>query len=288
MENVRGFEELIKWKECDITDAHSVSEIIKEIKPDIIHHLAAMSFVPASWKYPARTMEVNLIGTINLFEAIREFSPKTVIQVASSSETYGIPKSLPITEKHILQPCSPYGVSKAAMDLAAQQYYKSYKLSIIITRAFNHSGKRRGSEFVCSSFAKQIAEIELLNKEPIIKVGNLSSLRDFTDVRDMCDAYLLAVKMCNPGEPYNISSNFSVSIQNVLDMLINMSPLKITTIIDITRLRPSDLDKLEGDSNNFRRLTGWTNKITLENTMKDLLNYWREKIRHGNETISSS
>jgi len=614
--NVEHIKNDIIWHECDITDSHSVESVIKTIKPDVIHHLAAMSYVPSSWSYPQRTMEVNLIGSINIFEAVKSHSPKTIVQIASSSETYGIPDKLPITEDMVLKPCSPYGVSKAAMDMAARQYHKSYNCNIIVTRAFNHSikgempvllkeiksnlinilpihdirkkrdkmgdeiwhipeyriwdgknfteiinmsahflredkkihtintrggivkctsnhslldankkvinasnvkledklalgefkipeknisinkniayllgllvaegcvkedrrveitntnlklikkaakiydkfftgyttikqdkenlfkisfngnpwfakyirsliytkygdkkvpkeilnspiiimleflkgyndgdgftaksyspqrvfkqfttksptlamglcylieqglqstysisyedrnegyyhiyvrsidkktknlgkhllkeqnvviknlpkkekakiavydfetvshyfmkgagkiivhntGPRRGQEFVCSTFAKQIAEIEKGIKYPIIKVGNLKALRDFTDVRDMCLAYRLAIDHCNPGEPYNISSDKSVTIQSVLDILLQMSDVKITVEQDPARMRPSDLYKLEGDSTKFRKETGWEPKIALAQSLTDLLNYWRERV----------
>lgn len=278
IDNVKHIADDIIWHECDITDSHSVESVIKTVKPDIIHHLAAISYVPASWAYPQRTMEVNLIGSINLFEAVKEHSPKTIVQIASSSETYGIPDKLPITEDMVLKPCSPYGVSKAAMDMTARQHFQSYGCNIIITRAFNHCGPRRGSEFVCSTFAKQIAKIEKGINEPIIKVGNLKALRDFTDVRDICIAYRLAIDKCNPGEPYNISSDKSVTIQSVLDLLLQMSDVKIIVEQDPARMRPSDLYKLEGDSTKFRKATGWQPKIAFAQSLEDLLNYWRERV----------
>lgn len=277
--NVNHIKDKVNWKECDITDAHNVEEIIKDISPNIIFHLAANSFVPSSWIHPNRTYEVNLLGSINIFEAVRKFVPECVVQVASSSEVYGPQELMPITEKHIPNPCSPYAVSKIAMDYAAQQYHKSYGLKTVITRAFNHTGPRRGSAFVCSSFAKQVAEIEAGKLEPVIKVGNLLASRDFTDVRDTVRAYLYAVKKCDYGTPYNIASGETVQIQDVLVMLMNYSEKEINIEVDKTRCRPSDLPVLQGDATKFTEKTGWKRKYILDRTLLDLLNYWRERMK---------
>ena len=280
LDNIKHIENKIKWKECDITDTHSVESVVKEIRPDIIHHLAAMSYVPSSWLYPQRTVEINVIGSLNFFEAIRKYVPDCIIQIASSSEVYGIPTELPINEKMLPNPCSPYGVSKLAMDRFASQYYQSFGVKIVITRGFNHTGPRRGSEFVCSTFAKQIAEIEIEKKmkEPIIKVGNLQAKRDFTDVRDMVKAYVVSVDKCKFGEPYNIASGISWKIEIILQMLISYSPAYIIIEQDPNRMRPSDLHTLSGDASKFWKETGWIPEIPFEQTLLDLLNFWRKKI----------
>lgn len=277
MENVVHIEDRIKWLEADITDAHSVETIIKDIKPDIIHHLAGQSYVPASWKYPTNTFEVNVLGSINLFEAVRKFRPECVIQIASSSEIYGIPDEVPITEKMLPKPCSPYGVSKLAMDRLGVQYHHSYGLKIVVTRAFNHTGPRRNEVFVASSFAKQIVEIEKGLKDPVIKVGNLDAIRDFTDVRDMCQAYMISVSLCEYGEPYNICSGKGIKIKELLDFYIKNSKIKIEIEKDSDRLRPSDLHTLIGDSSKFRASTKWEPKIDFIQTQLDLLDYWKKK-----------
>lgn len=263
----------------DITDAHSVEKVIKENQPDIIHHLAAQSFVKASWIYPIRTFEVNVLGTINLFEAIRKHSPQSIVHIASSSEIYGIPTAQQlITENMLPRPISPYGVSKLAADRLGFQYYKSYEMKIIITRAFNHSGPRRGAEFAESSFCRQIALIENGKQESEIKVGNLESHRDYTDVRDICEAYDLAVQKCMLGIPYNICSGETHKMEKILDIILSLARKKdIKITVDQNRLRPSDLVYLRGSYDKFNLATNWRPKISLTIMLHDLLDYWREK-----------
>ena len=238
-----------------------------------------MSFVPSSWVYPQRTIEVNVIGSVNIFEAVRKFVPNCIVQIASSSEVYGIPTETPITEKMIPNPCSPYGVSKLAMDRFASQYHQSFDLKTVITRGFNHTGKRRGSSFVCSTFAKQIAQIELKQKQAIMEVGNLEAKRDFTDVRDMITAYILAIEKCEYGTPYNIASGKSRRISEILRILLNFSKVQIEIRQDPTRMRPSDLHTLEGDATKFRKQTGWEINFSIESTLFELLEYWRKKLK---------
>ena len=268
----------VKWYDCDITDAHAVEDIIKLIQPDIIHHLAAQSFVPASWSNPIYTFDVNLNGTIHILEAVKKHSPHTILQVASSSETYGIPDIIPITEKNLPEPCSPYAVSKLAMDRICAQYKKSFGIKTVITRAFNHTGPRRGVEFVCSTFAKQISDIEKIGGGTI-KVGNLESKRDFTDVRDMVRAYVVSVEECEYGVPYNICSEKMVTIQYVLDFLLSIKKVGVNIVVekDPERMRPSDLHTLIGDCTQFKNKTGWETTISLERSLGDLLNFWRDK-----------
>jgi GDP-4-dehydro-6-deoxy-D-mannose reductase len=233
-----------------------------------------------SWKAPSDTIETNVIGTVNLFEAVRKLGTGTKIQFAGSSEEYGmvLPYECPIMEDNALKPLSTYGVSKVAGDKLSYQYVKSYGMKIVITRAFNHTGPRRGENFVTSNFAKQIAEIEN-GAESIIRVGNLNAMRDFTDVRDMVRAYLLAIQKCQYGVPYNICSGQSVSIRSVLAMLMSMSKSRITIEEDASRLRPSDVELLQGDCTQFKRATGWERSYILEETLEDLLNYWRERCK---------
>lgn len=248
-------------------------------KPDYIFHLAAQSFVPMSWRAPTDTMETNLIGTIHLFEAVRKLKISPKIQFAGSSEEYGFvyPDELPIKEENPLRPLSPYGVSKLAADKLSYQYCISYGLHIVVTRGFNHIGPRRGDVFVTSNFAKQIAEIEK-GKEPVIHVGNLEASRDFTDVRDMVRAYLLALEKCQPAEPYNICSGKTIRIKDVLDMLLSMTDKQIEIRQDPDRMRPSDVDVLQGDCSKFKKQTGWKQTIPFEKTLEDLLDYWRERV----------
>lgn len=281
-DNIFHIEDKINLHECDIKDGVSVQSMLKKVRPHCIFHLAAQSFVPTSWHAPAETLTTNIIGEVNLFEGVRNLGIDPIIHVSCSSEEYGLvyEDEIPIDEKNTLRPLSPYAVSKIAQDFLGYQYYKSYGIRIIRTRAFNHTGPRRGEVFVVSTFAKQIAEIEAGIKNPVVRVGNLNAERDFTDVRDIVRAYWLAVEKCEPGEVYNISSGKSISIEKILKMLLEMSEADIEVVKDAERMRPSDVEILKGDSTKFRELTGWEPEIPLEKTLEDTLNYWRDKIKH--------
>jgi len=222
-----------------------------------------------------------VVGSNNLFEAIRKSGQTPVIQIACSSEEYGLvkPEETPITEKNELRPLSPYAVSKMAMDYMGYQYHQSYGLKIIRTRGFNHTGPRRGDVFVTSNFAKQVAMIEVGKQKPVLFVGNTDSQRDFTDVRDMVRGYYLAVQECEQGEVYNIASGTTIYIRDMLKMLIDMSKVKIEVKQDPKRMRPSDVEVLLGDYSKFNKATGWKPEIPFTKTMEDLLNYWREKVK---------
>ena len=276
LDNIEAIKSNLKLIETDMRDSHSVDRLIKDTEPDMIFHLAAQSFVPASWTAPQDTIYTNIIGTVNLLEAVRSSKIDPKIHIAGSSEEYGLvhPDETPVKETNPLRPLSPYGVSKVAEDMLGFQYHKSYSMKTVITRAFNHSGPRRGDVFVESNFAKQIAEIEK-GASPVIRVGNLESQRDFTDVRDVIKAYVLCLEKCKFGEVYNVCSEKSVRIKHVLDTLISLSSTKISIEQDPTRIRPSDVTLLKGDCSKFRKETGWSPKIPLEKTLEDLLKYWR-------------
>lgn len=283
--NVNHLENRVTFHECELKDAHNVYELIEKVKPEKIFHLAAQSYVPVSWESPAETLEINVIGQCNLFEAVRKFRVSgydPVVHVAGSSEEYGLVEAdeIPITESNPLRPLSPYAVSKVAQDYMAYQYFKSFGIRTIRTRAFNHSGPRRGEDFVDSNFAKQIAEIEKGIHPPRMRVGNLEAIRDFTDVRDIVNAYWLATEKCEPGEVYNVSSDRGYRIRDVLDALLEFSKrTDITIEPDPKRMRPLDVPCLVGDSTKFRKRTGWEPKISyLEHTLKDILDYWRERV----------
>ncbi len=282
-ENIEHIRDKLNLVQADMKDAHSMVEAVKEVRPDYIFHLAAQSFVPTSWNAPAETLHTNIIGTVNLLEAVREAKIEPVIVVAGSSEEYGYveEKDLPITEETPLKPLSPYGVSKVGQDRLSYQYFKSYGMKIVVTRAFNHTGPRRGEVFVTSNFAKQIAEIEAEKKEPVIYTGNLEAKRDFTDVRDVVRAYLLAAEKCLPGEAYNICTGRAYAVQDVLNMLLNLVNIKIEIKQDPARLRPSDVPILLGDCSKFKRQTGWQPAISFEQTLKDLLDYWRGRMHEA-------
>jgi len=277
-ENIEHFIDKVEFYECDLRDASSIRDVIEELKPTMIFHLAAQSFVPTSWSAPAESLETNIIGELNLFEAVRRTGVDSLIQIAGSSEEYGAVKEdeVPIKETNPLRPLSPYGVSKVGQDMLAYQYFKSYGMKVIRTRGFNHTGPRRPNVFVCSDFAKQVVDIEKGVKEPIIKVGNLEAVRDFTDVRDMVRGYWLALSTGTPGEVYNISSGVGWRIGDILSTLISLANVSVDVVVDKHKLRPSDVPRLIGDSTKFRSATGWQPEISFEKTLEDILNFWRE------------
>lgn len=280
-ENIDHIMEQLHLREADMRDGHSLFEVIKEVKPHYVFHLAAQSFVPTSWRSPADTMETNAVGTINLLEAIRKVGIDPAIQIAGSSEEYGLvyPDEVPIKETNPLRPLSPYGVSKVAADKLGFQYHRSYGMKIVVTRSFNHTGPRRGEVFVTSNFAKQIIEIEKGLRKPLIRVGNMEAKRDFSDVRDVVKAYWLSATKCKFGECYNICSGTTRVIKDVLDILLQNSKMKdIKLEKDPSRMRPSDVEILHGDCTKIMEKTGWKPEIPFEKTMNDLMGYWRERL----------
>lgn len=270
----------INLVDCDLLDAFSVHKLIASVRPDRIFHLAAQSHVPTSWNAPAATLMDNIIGQLNIFEAIRQAGIDPLVHIAGSSEEYGMvyPDEVPMKESNPLRPLSPYAVSKVTQEMLAYQYHQSYGIKSIVSRGFNHTGPRRGENFVTSTFARQIARIEKSVQEPVISVGDLSSKRDFTDVRDMVRAYWLLLEKCRPGDVYNIGSGTTRSAQEVLDTLLTFSRVEVEVRVDPTRLRPSDVMILWADSSKFMDATGWQPTIPFKQTMSDLLDYWRERV----------
>lgn len=281
-ENIEAIRDRVTLVECDLRDVSSVQHLVAVAEPDAIVHLAGQSYVHASWKAPVETIATNVIGQVNLLEAIRARGPRAPrFLVIGSSEEYGLvhPHELPITEENPLRPLSPYAVSKVAQDLLGYQYFKSYGLPIVRARAFNHEGPRRGHVFVTSDFARQIAEIEAGRREPEVLVGNLQAVRDFTDVRDIVRGYWLLLERGEPGEVYNLCSGRGWTIQEVLDLLLSeatVRPIKVRE--DVARLRPSDVPVLIGDASKIRAALGWAPEIPFERTLRDLLQYWRERV----------
>jgi GDP-4-dehydro-6-deoxy-D-mannose reductase len=276
-ENIEHFRDRVTLIECDLRDSSSTRELLETVRPDWIFHLAAQSFVPTSWNAPHESISTNILGQLNLLEAVRRIGLKPRIQIACSSEEYGmvLENEVPIKETNPLRPLSPYAVSKVAQDLLGYQYFKSYGMDIVRTRGFNHEGPRRPPVFVASDFAYQIAQIEKGLRKPVMYVGNLEAKRDFTDVRDMVRAYWLALEKCESGEVYNLASGKSYSIQSVLDLLLGMTDARIEVKQDPKKLRPSDVMILEGDASKFRAITGWEPKIPFEQTLRDSLEFWR-------------
>ncbi len=279
-ENIAHLEGRLQLVEMDLRDGISVRRALREAEPEWIFHLAAQSFVPTSWRAPQETFEVNVLGQIHLLEAVRELGLSCRIQIAGSSEEYGLvhEDELPIRETNPLRPLSPYGVSKVAQDLLGWQYHRSYGLHIVRTRAFNHEGPRRGEAFVTSNFARQVAEMQLGRREPVLRVGNLEAIRDYTDVRDVVRAYVLALERGEPGEVYNICSGRGYRIAEIPEILREISGVDFRIEQDPARLRPSDVPILIGDSSKFRRQTGWEPEIPFRKTMEDLYNYWLQRL----------
>jgi GDP-4-dehydro-6-deoxy-D-mannose reductase len=276
--------------DCELQDASAVRHVIRSVQPERIFHLAAQSFVPTSWTAPAATLNNNVVSQVNLFEAVREAHLDPVIHIAGSSEEYGLvyPDEAPIKESNPLRPLSPYAVSKVTQETLAIQYFRSYGMKCIVTRGFNHTGPRRGQVFVTSSFAKQIAQIENGLQEPELSVGDLESRRDWTDTRDMVRAYWAATERGEPGEVYNVGRGTCMRIGDMLDILLSHSTADITPRQDPSRMRPSDVRLLWANVDKFKNATDWEPRIPFEQTMADLLEYWRERVRLlGREPVGS-
>lgn len=279
IENIQHIKNKINIHSGDLNDISSLVTILNKVKPTKIFHLAAQSNVMKSFENPTKTFQTNIFGTLNLLEAIRNVNIDPIIQISSSSEIYGSvnQNQIPITEDVLLSPTNPYGVSKVAVDRLGFQYFQTYGLKTIITRAFPHTGPRRNSIFAESSFAKQLIEIENgQNKE--ISVGNLDTLRTVLDVRDMVDAYWISTEKCMFGDVYNIGSETSITMNQLLTKLIELSDVKPSIKKDAKLLRPNDTSNHIPDTNKFRKQTNWKPKIPLEKTLNDLLDYWRKQV----------
>ncbi|MDP1963544.1 MAG: GDP-mannose 4,6-dehydratase [Reyranella sp.] len=276
----------------DIRDTLSVKNAVAKALPDYVFHLAAQSFPRTSFDSPLDTMDTNVQGTLRVLEALKEYTPKAVIHVCASSEVFGrVPKEkLPIDEECSFHPASPYAISKVGTDLIGRFYAEAYDMTVMTTRMFTHTGPRRGDVFAESTFAKQIAMIEHGLLPPVVKVGNLQSLRTIADVRDAVRAYYMLVTV-NPvaGAYYNIGGNHSCTIKDVLDKLLSFSPLqsKIKVEVDPDRLRPIDADLQVPNTAKFHRHTGWKPEIPYETTLRDLLDYWRGRVAtEGNRFLA--
>lgn len=284
---IKNFYKNVIWKDCDITDSVAVEDLIKKIKPDLLLHFAAESFVSPSWLHPHRYMMVNYNGTVNLLNAIKNYSSKTKILIPGSGEEYGdLPKTeMPINENTILNPVNPYAVTKIAQDLIGYVYYKSYNLNVIRCRTFNHEGPRRENVFGIASYAYQIARIENNLQKPIILVGDTSDKRNFTHVYDVIRAYWLAINKCKPGELYIIGNQKKSSIftfEEALKKLIKMSFVKSIKIQKHDAfIRPTKVSRLIVKSNKFEKLTGWRATKSFDTILLDTLEYWRSEIKKG-------
>ena len=274
--------ERIKLLYGDLLDDQSINLAVRESKPDYVFHLAAQSFPKTSFTAPIHTFDVNILGTYRLLEALHAVVPHSKVHICSSSEVFGrVPiEFVPIKEDTPFHPASPYAISKVGTDLIARFFGEAYAMQIVTTRMFTHTGPRRGDIFAESSFAKQIAMIENNLLPPVVKVGNLDSMRTFADVRDAVRAYYLALTNESAiGKTFNIGGTHSCTVGEMLKHLISLSSNKEILIqIDSERLRPIDADLQIPDTSYFRSITGWTPVVTFEETMNDLLAYWRERV----------
>lgn len=263
----------------DLTNSRKVYTLLNSLKPDIVFHLAALPYTGTSFKTPFFTMKNNIAAQMNVLSAIKDNNLfDTKVLVVSSGEIYGLVKreDLPIDEETQLMPTSPYAVSKIAQDFLGLQYFLSYNLKIIRVRPFNHIGPRQSPSFVVASIARKIAEIEKGKHKPFISVGNLEAKRDFTDVRDMVRAYVLAIEKGKFGDVYNVGSGKSYKISEILDKLLNYSQVKIRVRVEKALLRPVDIPELLCDCTKFRELTNWRPQIPTDVTLKDTVDYWRK------------
>lgn len=268
---------------CDIRKSGSVQELLRKCKPKGIFHLAALSNVPKGEMDPEGTMRTNFWGTWNLLKAAAKHAPKCRILLISSGDIFGDPQreSLPLKEDAPPKPSSFYALSKACQDLVGQFFHKKTPLRIITVRPFNFIGPGQSSDFVCSSFARQIAEMELGLREPVLQVGNLETRRDFTDVRDMVRAFWLAFLRGIPGEVYHACSGESTAIRTVLDILLSFSRTRFSIRQEPSRVRRGEVREIVGSPEKLFRRTGWKKRIRLERSLKDILQHWRKVLSSG-------
>lgn len=264
----------------NVLNQDEIENVLKDFQPDEIYHLAGQSSVALSWDKPQLTLDINVNGTINLLNAVREIVPKCKILVVGSSDEYGVVKSedCPVNESHTLNPASPYGISKMTQEKMAQIFAKAYNLNIVMVRSFNHVGAGQARGFVVSDFAARIAALEKSTEETTIKVGNLHSYRDFTAVEDVVKAYVLLMQKGKSGEVYNVGSGKAVEVQEILNILLSYSTKKINVVIDETLYRPIDVPIVKCDNSKLIAATGWQAKKELKDTLMDVLNYWRNKV----------
>ena len=279
----------IKLVYADLRDTLSVQTAVAQSRPDYVFHLAAQSYPKTSFDSPLDTLDTNIQGTERLLSALRQHCAKAIIHVCASSEVFGrVPQDkLPIDEECTFHPASPYAISKVGTDLVGRYYAEAYGMTVMTTRMFTHTGPRRGDVFAESTFAKQIAMIEMGKVEPVVYVGNLNSLRTWADVRDAVRAYfMLVTHNPTPGAYYNIGGTFTCSVRQMLDQLIGLSSHRgIRIEIDPERLRPIDADLQVPNTAKFEAHTGWKPEISFETTLQDLLDYWRAKIHSGAEYL---
>lgn len=272
-------QEGIEKYDLNILDKAAISALLEQLKPDYIFHLAAQSSVALSWKNPGLTVDVNIKGTLNVLDAIRELDYRPRVLLIGSGEEYGHIRveDTPIVEDTVLRPGNIYAATKACQNMLGKIYSDAYNMDIMSVRAFNHVGPNQAPLFVVADFCKQVAEIEAGTHEPVIRVGNLSAQRDFSDVRDVVRSYTLLMEHGKQGETYNVGSGYAVTIQSILDDILKQSKCSITVEVDPARLRPVDVPIIEADISKLEECSGWKPEITLEQTLQETLDYWRER-----------
>jgi GDP-4-dehydro-6-deoxy-D-mannose reductase len=265
----------------DLLDAPSLSRALAASRPDVVIHLAAFSSVASSWEAPAEMMRVNVLGTQNLLEAVRSLRPEARVVLASSADVYGVvaESELPIKESQPFRPVSPYGVSKAAVDLLGHQYFHAHGLATVRLRTFSACGPGQSEHFVVSSLARQVAALAAGVQEPRIAAGNLDVARDFVDVRDVARAYWAAATRARAGEAYNVACGEARTIRSVLERLLAAAGASAEVVVERARLRPAEMPRLAGDASRLRDDTGWCPTIAFEDTLRDTLAAWRDALR---------
>ena len=277
LENISHLKKEMRLFHSDVTDFNDLNKLVKRTNPDEIYHLAAFSSVGKSFEKPLKTLEVNLQGTANLLEILRNSKRKVKLLLVGSADVYGKveKKDLPIKETLPFNPISPYGASKACADILAYQYFNSCGVNVIRARSFNHTGPRQAKRFVIPDFASQIAEIEKGYTKPFLKVGNTEAERDISDVRDIVNGYYLLMKKGKLGEAYNLCSGKAYKIKYLLDYLLNLSEKEIKVVPSQNRKRPTDIPILLGGNSKIKKEVGWKPKIPIIKTLKDTLDFWR-------------
>jgi GDP-4-dehydro-6-deoxy-D-mannose reductase len=279
VENIAHIKGELNIIRCDVRDKVKVEQIIHELQPREIYHLAAQSYPTISWKDPLYTLETNVIGTANIFEAVKKYELDTKIFVACSSAEYGFiaEDAVPVREDHALNPLHPYGVSKVAVDLLAYQYFVNFGIKSVRGRIFNTTGPRKVND-VCADFTQQIAQIAKSDHaESKIYVGNLTPRRDITDVRDMVNAIWLALQKGKSGEVYNLCSARAYKISEILDHVLQLTDKDVEVVQLPAKLRPTDEPIIMGDNTKFCSCTGWKPQINIKRTLQDMVEYWRAK-----------
>lgn len=271
--------------DLDIRDQDAVSEVLKNVRPDMVFHLAAQSSVAVSWKHPQLTADINVKGILNVLDGLRRYGGNPRVLLVGSGEEYGyvLPEETPVRETNPVRPGNIYAATKACQNMVGRIYAQAYDMDLVMVRPFNHIGPNQSPVFVTADFCKQVAEIEAGKREAVIRVGNLNVRRDFTDVRDVVRAYALLVRKGQAGETYNVGSGQAVKIGDILRTILDQSTASIRVEVDSEKLRPADVPVMEADISKVQRLTGWKPQISLEQTIEDMLGYWRKMAANGTD-----